>query len=56
MQHRGFAIIQCCEAAVDGGGKLVGFGDVFAMSAEGAPHRGLLHAPLLSLLKFLQML
>jgi hypothetical protein len=40
MQHRGLAVIQCGEAAADGGGELVGLGDVFAMGTEGAPDRG----------------
>src|SRR5439155_649859 len=40
MQHRGLIVIKCCKAAVDGGGKVIGFDDAFAMGAERSPHGG----------------
>src|SRR5450432_2860288 len=34
MQHRGLAVIQCREAAIDRGREIIRLGDAFAVSAE----------------------
>src|SRR5215210_2199348 len=40
MQHRGFALIQRGQAAVDSCGEIVGFADAFAVRAERPCHGG----------------
>src|SRR5664279_1227876 len=40
MQHRGLAVIQRGEAAVDGGDEIIRLGDAFAIRAERAPDSG----------------
>src|SRR5581483_2025982 len=35
MQHRGLAVVECGEAAVDGGNQFVRLADAFAVSTEG---------------------
>src|SRR3954451_18345612 len=39
MQHRGLAVIERCEAAVDRSGELLRLGDAFAVRAERARNR-----------------